>query len=57
MSPTLLEGALALLLIWVAWQLGVALTPIIRRWLRALRQDLDDAHEDALANDERDQQR
>jgi len=57
MSPTLLEGALALMLIAVAWQLGVALAPGILRWLRALRHDLDDAHDDALANDERDQQR
>ena len=57
MSPTLLEGALALLLLWVAWQLGIALAPIILRRLRTMRHDLDDAHDDALPNDERDQQR
>jgi hypothetical protein len=46
MTPTLLEIALALVLLWVAWQLGVALAPAIRRGLRAMRRDLDGAHDD-----------
>jgi hypothetical protein len=33
MSPTLLEGAIAILLVWIAWRIGVLLTPcIIRRF-------------------------
>ena len=56
MSPTLLEGALALVLLVVAWQLGIALAPIITRWLRAMRNELD-AHDETLADDERDKQR
>jgi hypothetical protein len=46
MTPTLLEIALALVLLWVAWQLGVALAPAIKRGLRAMRHGLDGAHDD-----------
>jgi hypothetical protein len=27
MSPTLLEGAIAILLVWIAWRIGVMLSP------------------------------
>jgi len=49
MSPTLLEVAVAIILVVVAWQLGLALAPIVLRELRAMRQSLDDASEDSLA--------
>jgi hypothetical protein len=49
MSPTLLEAAIAVLLIVVAWQLGLALAPIVLRELRAMRQSLDEVSEDSLA--------
>jgi hypothetical protein len=33
MSPTLLEGAIAILLVWIAWRIGSLLGPrIIRRF-------------------------
>ncbi|MGA3170456.1 MAG: hypothetical protein ABSE62_05530 [Chthoniobacteraceae bacterium] len=33
MSPTLLEGVIAVLLIWIAWRIGSLLAPrIIRRF-------------------------
>ncbi len=51
MSPTLLEAALALVLLWVAWQLGVALAPAIRRGLRAMRRGLGDAHDEGNERD------
>jgi hypothetical protein len=49
MSPTLLEAATAIILVVAAWQLGLALAPIVLRELRAMRQSLDDASEDSLA--------
>jgi hypothetical protein len=49
MSPTLLEAAIAIVLIVVAWQLGLALAPIVLRELRAMRQSLDEVSEDSLA--------
>jgi hypothetical protein len=50
MSPTLLEAAIAIVLVVAAWQLGLALAPIVLRELRAMRQSLDDASEDSLAD-------
>lgn len=50
MSPTLLEGLVVIVLIIVAWQLGLALAPIVRRELRNLRQSLDDASDTTLAD-------
>jgi hypothetical protein len=50
MSPTLLEAAMVIVLIIVAWQLGLALAPIVLRELRALRQSLDDVSDDSLAS-------
>ncbi len=52
MSPTLLEGVVVIVLIIVAWQLGLALAPIVRRELHNLRQSLDDASDTTL--DDRD---
>ncbi len=48
MSPTLLEAAIAIILIVVAWQLGLALAPIVFRELRTMRQSVDEVSEDSL---------
>jgi hypothetical protein len=48
MSPTLLEFAVAIILIVVAWQIGIAVAPIIMRRLRSLRRDIDEAAEEAF---------
>jgi hypothetical protein len=45
MSPTFLELAVALVLLMVAWQLGVALAPLVFRKLRELMRDIDSAGE------------
>jgi hypothetical protein len=37
MSPTLLEGAIAILLVWIAWRIGVVLTRLILRRFRERR--------------------
>ena len=38
MSPTWLEAAVAVLLLWLAWRIGLMLTPwVINRW-RARRE-------------------
>jgi hypothetical protein len=34
MSPTLLEGAIAILLVWIAWRIGRLLAPWIARRFR-----------------------
>jgi hypothetical protein len=38
MSPTFLELAVAVLLLWVAWQIGLALTPHVLAYFRRLTQ-------------------
>ena len=43
MSPTLLEFAVAIILIVVAWQIGLIVAPIVIRWLRSLEVDVDQA--------------
>jgi hypothetical protein len=43
MSPTLLEFAVAIVLLVVAWQIGLILAPGVLRWLRSLKDDVDDA--------------
>jgi hypothetical protein len=48
MSPTLLEFAVAIILIVVAWQIGITIAPAIMRWLRSLKRDVDEATEEAL---------
>lgn len=50
MSPTLLELAVAIVIIVMAWQLGLALAPSIMRWIRSLKRDVDEAAEEALAD-------
>ena len=40
MSPTLLEGVIAILLVWIAWRIGSLLAPrIIRRFRVRSRRD------------------
>jgi hypothetical protein len=43
MSPTLLEFAVAIVLIVVAWQIGVIVAPAVIRWLRTLKDGVDEA--------------
>lgn len=50
MSPTLLEFAVAIILVVVAWQIGLVIAPSILRALRALKRDVDEAAEEALAD-------
>ena len=50
MSPTLLELAVMIILIVVAWQIGLAIAPSIMRWLRGLKRDVDEATEEGLAD-------
>ena len=40
MSPTLLELAVMIILIVVAWQIGLAIAPSILRAIRALKRDV-----------------
>lgn len=42
MSPTLLEFALIIIVIIVAWQLGIALAPRVMHALRSLKNDVDE---------------
>ena len=37
MSPTLLEFVAAILLLWLAWQIGLVLTPYVLAYFRRLR--------------------
>jgi hypothetical protein len=39
-----------LVLIVVAWQIGLAIAPSIMRWLRTLKRDVDEATEEGLAD-------
>ena len=32
MSPTLLEATIAVLLLWLAWQIGTLIAPRVSRW-------------------------
>jgi len=48
MSPTLLEFAVVIILLVVAWQIGVIVAPMIMRWLRSLKDDVDEAAEEVL---------
>ena len=41
MSPTLLEGAIAILLVWIAWRIGVLLAPHISQRFRSRKQPPD----------------
>jgi hypothetical protein len=50
MSPTLLEFTIMIVLIVVAWQIGLAIAPSLMRWLRTLKRDVDEATEEGLAD-------
>ncbi|HEY3231712.1 MAG TPA: hypothetical protein VGJ87_20960 [Roseiflexaceae bacterium] len=50
MSPTLLELGVAIILIVVAWQIGVAVAPAIMRGLRSLKNDVDEVAEEAFGD-------
>ena len=52
MSPTFLELAVALILLVVAWQLGLALAPIVFSKLHELKHDLDNVSDDIVTEDE-----
>ncbi|HEX8683611.1 MAG TPA: hypothetical protein VF707_14920 [Ardenticatenaceae bacterium] len=53
MSPTLLEGVMVILLIIIAWQLGLLLAPTVRHIWHQQMQALDDASDNGLADAER----
>lgn len=48
MTPTLLELAVAIVLVVVAWQIGLAIAPGVIRVIRGLRRDVDAAADEAL---------
>ncbi len=50
MSPTLLEFTVVIVLIVVAWQIGLAIAPSVMRWLRTLKRDVDEVTEEGLAD-------
>jgi hypothetical protein len=50
MSPTLLELAVAIILIVVAWQIGIAIAPAIMRGLRSLKEEVDEAAEEVVSD-------
>ena len=50
MSPTLLEFAVMIVLIVVAWQIGLAIAPNVLRWLRTLKRDVDEVAEEGFAD-------
>ena len=50
MSPTLLEFAVMIVLIVVAWQIGLAIAPNVLRWLRTLKRDVDEVTEEGFAD-------
>ena len=50
MSPTLLELAVAIILIVVAWQIGIAIAPGVMHWLRSLKRDVDEVSKDAFVD-------
>jgi hypothetical protein len=54
MTPTLLELAVAIILIVVAWQIGIAIAPAVMRGLRSLKEEVDEAAEEAVSEHDRD---
>ena len=52
MSPTLLEFAVAIILLVVAWQIGVAIAPSIMQWFRSLKADVDQVVDETLSSPE-----
>ena len=55
MSPTLLEFAVAIILIVVAWRIGIVVAPMVIHWLRSLGDDVDEAAAAALTDRDQDQ--
>jgi hypothetical protein len=51
MSVTLLEFTVIIILLIVAWQLGVAIAPWVFRRLRGLKDDIDEVVEDVDLKD------
>ncbi len=56
MSPTVLEIVVLIILIIVAWQLGLLLAPYILREFRSMRDSLDDIDDDVYADERMPQQ-
>ena len=54
MSPTLLEFTVLIVLIVVAWQIGLAIAPSVMLWLRTLKRDVDEATDEGLAECDQD---
>ena len=54
MSPTLLEFTVMIILIVVAWQIGLAIAPSVMHWLHRLKRDVDEVTEEGLADLDRD---
>lgn len=52
MSPTLLEGLAALILLVVAWQIGTQLAPLIFRALRRANTQLDRVSQDLAVSEQ-----
>jgi hypothetical protein len=49
-----LEFVVAVILVVVAWQIGLALAPTIMRWLGGLKQDVDAAADQAFTEPDQD---
>jgi hypothetical protein len=54
MSPTLLEFAVMIILIVVAWQIGLAIAPSVMNWIRSLKRDVDEVAEETITDLDRD---
>ena len=52
MSPTLLEFAVVIILVIVAWRIGIIVAPMVIHWLRSLSDEVDEAA--ALADRDQD---
>ena len=50
MSATLLEVAVMIILIIVAWQLGLVIAPSVMRWIRMFKQDVDEVTEEGFTD-------
>lgn len=51
MSPTLLEFAVAIVLVIVLWQIGVIIAPSVLGWLGRLGRDIDHAADKAVRDE------
>lgn len=56
MSPTLLEALMVIIILVVAWQIGLTLAPLIFREWRNMRRSLDEVSHDIEAEQTADQQ-